>query len=64
MHDPVLYIYDTGFPVLEHYNTGISSIVQCNNTGITSIVNITILVLPVLRPAASYYPKYLTAICS
>jgi hypothetical protein len=26
-------------------------------TGNTSIVNITILVLPVLRQAASYYPK-------
>ena len=27
------------------------------NTGITSIVNITILVIPVSRPAASYYPR-------
>ena len=35
-------------PVLEHYNTGISSIVQIYNTGNTSIVNITILVFPVL----------------
>jgi hypothetical protein len=26
------------------------------NTGNTSIVNITILVIPVSRPAASYYP--------
>ena len=49
------------------YNTGISSIAQCNNTGITrivtgisrivNIVNITILVLPVLWPAAAYYPN-------
>ena len=52
---PVLYIYDTGFPVLQHYHTGISSIVQCYyqycniyNTGISSIVNIIILVIPVL----------------
>jgi hypothetical protein len=27
------------------------------NTGNTSIVNITILVIPVSRPAASYYPN-------
>ena len=44
-----------GFPVLQHYHTGISSIVQCyyqycniNNTNISSIVNIIILVIPVL----------------
>jgi len=36
------------------YNTGIC---KYYNTGNTSIVNITILVLPVLRPAASYYPR-------
>ena len=30
------------------------------NTGISSIVNITILVIPVSRPAASYYLKFLT----
>jgi len=36
------------------YNTGIC---KYYNTGNTSIVNITILVLPVLRPAASYYPE-------
>ena len=54
---PVLYIYDSGFPVLQHYHTGISSIVQIYNTGITSIVNITILVIPASRAAASYYPN-------
>ena len=30
------------------------------NTGNTSIVNITILVIPVSRPAASYYPMFIT----
>jgi hypothetical protein len=48
------------------YDTGITSIVTLQywyfqyceyyNTGNTSIVNITILVIPVSRPAASYYP--------
>jgi hypothetical protein len=32
------------------------------NTGNTSIVNITILVIPVSRPAASYYPLELLSI--
>ena len=36
----------------------------CNiyNTGISSIVNIIILVIPVSRPAASYYPHILLII--
>jgi hypothetical protein len=48
------------------YDTGITSIVTLQywyfqyceyyNTGNTSIVNITILVIPVSRPVASYYP--------
>ena len=68
---PVLYMYDTGITsivTLQYWYFQYCTVLQywyyqyCNiyNTGNTSIVNITILVIPVSRPAASYYPIFLT----
>ena len=44
-------------PILQYLQYWYFQYCKYYNTSNTSIVNITILVIPVLRPAASYYPK-------
>jgi hypothetical protein len=57
---PVLYMYETGFTSIVKLQYWNFQYCEYYNTGNTSIVNITILVIPVSRPAASYYPTKLT----
>ena len=55
---PVLYMYDTGITSIVTLQYWYFQYCEYYNTGNTSIVNITILVIPVSRPAASYYPIF------
>jgi hypothetical protein len=55
---PVLYIYDTGFRYCNITILVFLVLYSVTNTGISSIVNIIILVIPVFVTAASYYPLF------